>query len=150
MPTKGKTGMNRVRTYREALGEGIKEEMERDDRVFLLGEDVGVYGGAYKVSKGLLELFGKRRIIDAPLSEALIVGAGVGAALIGLRPISEIMYADFITIALDQLVHSGAYGRYMFGGNRKIPMVLRSGGGSGKCMAAQHSESIEAWVAANS
>ena len=139
--------MNRVLTYREALGEGIREEMERDDRVFLLGEDVGVYGGAYKVSKGLLELFGKRRIIDAPLSEALIVGAGVGAALIGLRPISEIMYIDFATLASDQIINQAAKFHFMTGGHVRVPMVIRTQQGTGRSAAAQHSHSLESWYA---
>lgn len=139
--------MNRILTYREALGEGIREEMERDDRVFIFGEDVGVYGGAYKVSKGLIEKFGKRRVIDAPLSESLIVGAGVGAALIGLRPISEIMYIDFATLASDQIINQAAKFHFMTGGNVKVPMVIRTQQGTGRSAAAQHSQSLETWYA---
>ncbi len=139
--------MNRILTYREALGEGIREEMERDDRVFIFGEDVGVYGGAYKVSKGLIEIFGERRVVDAPLSESLIVGAGVGAALIGLRPISEIMYIDFATLASDQIINQAAKFHFMTGGNVKVPMVIRTQQGTGRSAAAQHSQSLETWYA---
>ena len=139
--------MNRILTYREALGEGIREEMERDDRVFIIGEDVGVYGGAYKVSKGLIEIFGEKRVIDAPLSESLIVGAGVGAALIGLRPISEIMYIDFATLASDQIINQAAKFHFMTGGNVKVPMVIRTQQGTGRSAAAQHSQSLETWYA---
>ncbi|MEW5814162.1 MAG: alpha-ketoacid dehydrogenase subunit beta [Spirochaetota bacterium] len=139
--------MSRQITYREALGEGIREEMLKDDSVFLLGEDIGLYGGAYKVTKGLLELFGERRVIDAPLSEALIVGAGVGAALIGLRPVVEIMYIDFATLASDQIINQAAKFHFMTGGNVKVPMVIRTQQGTGRSAAAQHSQSLETWYA---
>ena len=139
--------MSRILTYREALGEGIKQEMEADDSVFMLGEDIAVYGGAYKVSRGLLDLFGERRIIDAPMSEALIVGAGVGSALIGLRPIVEVMYIDFATLASDQIINQAAKFHFMTGGNVKVPMVIRTQQGTGRSAAAQHSQSLESWYA---
>ncbi len=122
------------------------EEMRRDPRVFVFGEDVGLYGGAYAATRGLLSEFGKERVIDTAISEAAIAGAAVGAALRGMRPVAEIMYVDFLTIAMDQLVHVGAYNRYMFGGKAKVPMVLRTEGGVGRCIAAHHSESLEAWL----
>ena len=139
--------MSRILTYREALGEGIKLEMERDDRIFMLGEDIAIYGGAYKVSKGLLELFGERRIMDAPMSESLIVGAGIGAALIGLRPIVELMYIDFATLASDQIINQAAKFHFMTGGNVTVPMVIRTQQGAGRSAAAQHSQSLESWYA---
>ncbi len=135
-----------VMTIGQAVSAAQAEEMRRDDRVFLFGEDVGLYGGAYQATRGLLAEFGTERVIDTAISEAAIAGAGVGAALRGMRPIAEIMYVDFVTIAMDQLVHVGAYNRYMFGGKAKVPMVLRTEGGVGRCIAAHHSESLEAWV----
>jgi len=111
-----------------------------------MGEDVGLYGGAYGATKGLLGEFGTERIIDTAISEAAITGAAVGAAIRGLRPIAEIMYVDFITIAMDQLMHNGAFNRYMFGGHAKVPMVLRTEGGVGRCIAAHHSKSLESWL----
>jgi pyruvate/2-oxoglutarate/acetoin dehydrogenase E1 component len=120
--------------------------MRRDKRVFVIGEDVGLYGGAYQATRGLLAEFGTERVIDTAISEAAIAGAAVGAALRGMRPVAEIMYVDFVSIALDQLVHVGAYNRYMFGGKAKVPMVLRTEGGVGRCIAAHHSESLEAWL----
>ncbi|MDY0093205.1 MAG: alpha-ketoacid dehydrogenase subunit beta [Candidatus Vecturithrix sp.] len=139
--------MSRILTYREALGEGIKLEMERDDRIFMLGEDIAIYGGAYKVSKGLLELFGEQRIMDAPMSESLIVGAGIGSALIGLRPIVELMYIDFATLASDQIINQAAKFHFMTGGNVTVPMVIRTQQGAGRSAAAQHSQSLESWYA---
>ncbi|HON90999.1 MAG TPA: dehydrogenase E1 component subunit alpha/beta [Sedimentisphaerales bacterium] len=129
-----------------AVAAAQAEEMRRDNRVFVFGEDVGLYGGAYQATRGLLEEFGKDRVIDTAISEAAIAGAAIGAALRGMRPVAEIMYVDFLTIAMDQLVHVGAYNRYMFGGKAKVPMVLRTEGGVGRCIAAHHSESLEAWV----
>jgi pyruvate/2-oxoglutarate/acetoin dehydrogenase E1 component len=129
-----------------ALCRAQAEEMRRDKNVFIMGEDVGLYGGAYAATKGLLKEFGPERIRDTAISEAAITGAAVGAALRGLRPIAEIMYVDFLTIAMDQLVHNAAYNRYMFGGHAKVPMVLRTEGGVGRCIAAHHSESLEAWL----
>ncbi len=129
-----------------AVSQAQAEEMRRDKRVFAFGEDIGLYGGAYQATRGLLEEFGKERVIDTAISEAAIAGAAVGAALRGMRPIAEIMYVDFLTISMDQLVHVGAYNRYMFGGKAKVPMVLRTEGGVGRCIAAHHSESLEAWI----
>ncbi len=132
-------------TYREAIREALQLEMRRDDRVFLMGEDVGVYGGAFGVSRGLLEEFGEERGRDTPISEAAIAGAATGAALTGMRPVAEIMFMDFITIAMDQLVNQTAKLRFMFGGTATLPMVLRTASGSGTGAAAQHSQSLEAW-----
>lgn len=132
-------------TYRDALREAIVEEMLRDESVFLLGEDIGVYGGAYAVTKGLLEKFGSIRVIDTPMSEAVIVGAAAGAAACGLRPVAEVMYIDFLTLGTDQLINQAAKMRYMFGGRVTVPMVLRTQGGAGRSSAAQHSQSLEAW-----
>ena len=142
---KTKFGMD-VITIGQAVSLAQAEELRRDKNVIVMGEDVGLYGGAYQVTRGLLAEFGTERIIDTAISEAAIAGAGVGAALRGMRPISEIMYVDFVTIAMDQLVHVGAYNRYMFGGKAKVPMVLRTEGGVGRCIAAHHSESLEAWL----
>jgi len=142
---KSQFGMD-VMTIGQAVGAAQAEEMRRDERVFIFGEDVGLYGGAYQATRGLLAEFGTDRVIDTAISEAAITGAGVGAALRGMRPIAEIMYVDFVTIAMDQLVHVGAYNRYMFGGKAKVPMVLRTEGGVGRCIAAHHSESLEAWL----
>lgn len=132
-------------TYRDALREALVEEMLRDESVFLLGEDIGVYGGAYAVTKGLLDKFGPMRVIDTPMSEAVIVGAAAGAAACGLRPVAEIMYIDFLTLGTDQLINQAAKMRYMFGGRITVPMVLRTQGGAGRSSAAQHSQSLEAW-----
>jgi len=131
---------------KDAVVDAQAEEMRRDKDVVILGEDVGLYGGAYSATKGLLEEFGENRVIDTPISEAAIVGAAVGAAIRGLRPIAELMYVDFITIAMDQLMHNGAFNRYMFGGHAKVPMVVRSEGGVGRCIAAHHSKSLESWL----
>jgi 2-oxoisovalerate dehydrogenase E1 component len=140
-----KYGME-VLTMGQALTAAQDEEMARDENVILMGEDVGLYGGAYQASKGLVHKYGKNRVIDTAISEAAIVGAGVGAAIRGLRPITEIMYVDFMTIASDQLIHNGAFNRYMFGGHAKVPMVVRSEGGVGRCIAAHHSKSLEPWL----
>lgn len=131
----------------EALREALREEMARDERVFLIGEDIGVYGGAFGVTLGLLEEFGEERVRSTPISEAAIIGASVGAALLGMRPVAEIMFLDFITLGMDQLVNQAAKIRYMFGGQVKVPMVVRAPGGSGTGAAAQHSQSLEAWFA---
>lgn len=133
-------------TYKEAVRQAMQEEMRRDENVFLLGEDVGVYGGAFGVSLGMLEEFGEERVRDTPISEGVIAGAAAGAAVTGLRPIAEIMFSDFITIAMDSLVNQAAKMRYMFGGKAKVPMVLRMPGGSGTGAAGQHSQSLEAWL----
>ncbi len=142
---KSKFGMD-VMTIGQAVSAAQAEELRRDKKVFLMGEDVGLYGGAYQATRGLLTEFGTERVIDTAISEAAIAGAAVGAALRGMRPVAEIMYVDFVTIAMDQLVHVGAYNRYMFGGKAKVPMVLRTEGGVGRCIAAHHSESLEAWL----
>ncbi len=142
---KSQFGMDVV-NIASAVSAAQAEEMRRDPKVFVFGEDVGLYGGAYQATRGLLEEFGKERVIDTAISEAAIAGAAVGAALRGMRPVAEIMYVDFLTIAMDQLVHVGAYNRYMFGGKAKVPMVLRTEGGLGRCIAAHHSESLEAWL----
>jgi len=135
-----------VMTIGQAVVAAQAQELERDKNVIIMGEDVGLYGGAYQATRGLSARFGTDRVIDTAISEAAITGTAVGAALRGLRPIAEIMYVDFITIAMDQLVHVGAYNRYMFGGKAKVPMVLRTEGGVGRCIAAHHSESLEAWL----
>ncbi|HPS56209.1 MAG TPA: dehydrogenase E1 component subunit alpha/beta, partial [Sedimentisphaerales bacterium] len=135
-----------IMTIGQAVIAAHAEEMRRDNKVVVMGEDVGLYGGAYGATKGLLQEFGTERVIDTAISEAAIVGAAVGAAIRGIRPIAELMYVDFITIALDQLMHNGAFNRYMFGGKAKVPMVVRSEGGVGRCIAAHHSKSLEAWL----
>ncbi len=132
-------------TFQQALIEAMREEMLRDERVFLMGEDVGLYGGAYGASKGLFDEFGPERIRDTAISEAAIVGAGVGAALTGMRPIAEIMYIDFTGIAMDQIANQAAKVRYMFGGKARVPLVIRTSCGSGRSFAAQHSQCLEAW-----
>jgi len=131
--------------YREAIQDALAEEMRRDPRVFVMGEDVAIYGGAYGATRGLLEEFGEERVRDTAISEAAIAGAAVGSAMAGMRPVAEIMYFDFMTIAMDQFVNQGAKNRYMFGGKTTVPMVLRTEGGAGRCIAAQHSQSLEAW-----
>ena len=133
-------------TYAEAIREAMSEEMRRDENVIFIGEDIGVYGGAFGVSVGMLEEFGPRRVKDTPISEAAIAGVAVGAAATGLRPIAEIMFMDFVTLAMDQIVNQGAKMRYMFGGKAKVPMVMRFPAGSGTGAAAQHSQSLEAWL----
>lgn len=132
-------------TYLEAVREALTQEMRRDPSVFLLGEDIGVYGGAFGVTRGMLEEFGSERVRDTPISEAAIAGAATGAALMGMRPVMEIMFMDFITIAMNQLVNQAAKIRFMFGGKASIPMVIRTPAGSGTGAAAQHCQSLEAW-----
>jgi pyruvate dehydrogenase E1 component beta subunit len=134
-------------TYREAMREAIRDAMRRDERVFLMGEDVGRYGGSFGVSLGLLEEFGPDRIRDTPLSESAFVGAGIGAALSGLRPIVEIMTVNFSMLALDQIVNTAATLRHMSGGQFSVPVVIRMTTGAGRQLAAQHSHSLEAWYA---
>jgi 2-oxoisovalerate dehydrogenase E1 component beta subunit len=130
-------------TYLEAIRQGILEEMERDPSVFLIGEDIGIYGGAFKLTAGLLERFGERRVIDTPLSEAGVVGAAVGAALMGLRPVAEMQYIDFITCAFDQVVNFAAKCRYRWGA--AVPMVIRGPAGGGVHAGPFHSQNPEAW-----
>jgi pyruvate/2-oxoglutarate/acetoin dehydrogenase E1 component len=132
-------------TYLEAVREALTQEMRRDPEVFLIGEDIGVYGGAFGVTRGMLEEFGPERIRDTPISEAAIAGAATGAALMGMRPVMEIMFMDFLTISMNQLVNQAAKIRFMFGGKASIPMVIRTPAGSGTGAAAQHSQSLEAW-----
>ncbi len=132
-------------TYLDALNEALREEMERDENVFLIGEDIGSFGGVFGVEKGLWEKFGEKRVRQTPISEDAIVGTAVGAAMTGLRPVAEIMYIDFITCCMDQVVNQAAKLRYMSGGNLKMPLVIRAQGGSGTAEAAQHSQSLEAW-----
>ena len=134
-------------TYREALRMGLREALARDPRVFLMGEDVGRYGGTYAVSKGLLEEFGPDRVRDAPLSELAFVGAGIGAALGGLKPIVEVMTVNFSLLPLDQIVNTAAILRHMSGGQFSVPLVIRMATGAGRQLAAQHSHSFEGWYA---
>jgi len=136
----------RTLTYAEAIREALREEMERDERVFCLGEDIGgKYGGDFGVTGNLWEIFGDERIRNTPISEAAIIGAAVGAAITGMRPVVEIMFSDFITICMDQLVNQAAKNRYMFGGKARIPMTVRTPVGGGLSAAAQHSQTPEAW-----
>ncbi len=139
-----RTGTREI-TYLEAVREAMTQEMERDETVFLIGEDVGKYGGAFQVSYGMLEQFGPDRILDTPITELGIAGAATGAALIGMRPIAEIMFMDFTTLASEQLVNQAAKLRFMFGGNAMVPMVLRTPAGSGTGAASHHSQSLENW-----
>jgi pyruvate dehydrogenase E1 component beta subunit len=132
-------------TYAEALREGLRQVMAQDERVFVIGEDVGVYGGAFGVTAGLITDYGAERVIDTPISEAGIAGACIGAALTGMRPVGEIQFMDFVTISMEQLVLQAAKIRFMFGGKATVPMVLRTPAGSGTGAAAQHSESLENW-----
>ena len=134
-------------SYREAVRAGLREALSRDPRVFLMGEDVGRYGGSYACSKGLLEEFGPERIRDTPLSESAFVGAGIGAALGGMRPIVEVMTVNFSLLALDQIVNNAATLRHMSGGQLSVPLVIRMATGAGRQVAAQHSHSLENWYA---
>jgi acetoin:2,6-dichlorophenolindophenol oxidoreductase subunit beta len=134
-------------TLVQALNEALHEEMQRDDRVVVLGEDVGRFGGVYKVTEGLLGKFGSRRVRDAPISEAAIVGVGVGAAMTGMRPVVEIMFGDFLCLAMDQIVNQAAKVRYMSGGKWQVPLVVRTTLGAGRRIAAQHSQSLHALFA---
>lgn len=131
--------------FAEAIRDALRIEMERDPDVYLIGEDVGTFGNVFGVTKGLIDQFGEKRVRDTPITESAIVGAAVGSAACGLRPVAEIMYIDFIGVALDQLYNQAAKMRYMFGGKITIPMVLRSACGAGRGAAAQHSQSLEAW-----
>ncbi|MDP3118918.1 MAG: alpha-ketoacid dehydrogenase subunit beta [Sulfuricurvum sp.] len=139
--------MNSIITYREAVRQALREAMEQDERVFLMGEDVGHYGGSYAVSMGFLALFGPQRIIDTPLSESAFTGAGIGAALGGMRPIVEIMTVNFSLLALDQIMNNAATLLHMSGGQFNVPLVIRMATGGGKQLAAQHSHSLEGWYA---
>ena len=132
-------------TYRDALRQALIDAMNEDPGIFVMGEEVGLYGGAYGVTKGLLEMFGENRVIDTPIAEAGIIGAAVGAAMTGSRPVAELMYIDFAGLTMDQVANQAAKSRYMFGGQIGVPMVLRTQGGTGRSAAAQHSQSLEAW-----
>lgn len=134
-------------TYREALNQALREEMGRDDRVFLMGEEVGVYNGAYKVSKGLLEEFGEMRVVDTPITELGFAGVGVGAAMVGLRPVIEFMTWNFALLAIDQVVNAAAKMLYMSGGQYPMPMVFRGPNGAALQLSAQHSQAFESWLA---
>ena len=136
-----------VMTYREALNTCLREEMRRDDKVFLLGEDIGKFDGAYAVTQGLLREFGPKRVRDTPIAEEAIAGCAIGAAMLGLRPVVEFMTINFILLAIDQIVNNAAKMRYMFGGEVKLPMVIRTPAGSGGQLSAQHSQSMEGWFA---
>jgi pyruvate dehydrogenase E1 component beta subunit len=141
--SKEKTG--REIMYREALNEALREELLRDKTVFVMGGGIGQRGGSYKVTAGLLDEFGPNRIIDTPISEASFTGAGVGAAITGMRPVVEILFIDFTSLIVDQIVNQAAKYRFMSGDKGRVPMVLRTQGGSGNGLAAQHSQSLEAW-----
>jgi pyruvate dehydrogenase E1 component beta subunit len=134
-------------TYREALRRALDEELERDEDVFLMGEEIGRFEGSYKVTAGLWEKYGAKRVRETPISEEGFVGAGIGAAMLGLRPVVEIMTINFILVAMDQIVNHAAKIHYMFGGTVKVPMVVRAPGGAGAQLTAQHSQSLEAWFA---
>ena len=133
-------------TYRDALRQALGDAMRADPDVIVIGEEVGLYGGAYGVTKGLIEEFGPERLLDTPISEPAIVGTAVGAAMTGLRPVAELMYVDFLGLVMDQLANQCAKIRYMFGGQIGVPLVLRTQGGTGRSAGAQHSQSLEAWV----
>lgn len=132
-------------TYRDALRQALIDAMSEDPNVFVMGEEVGRYGGAYGVTKGLLEMFGENRVVDTPIAEPAIIGAAIGAAMTGSRPVAELMYVDFAGLTMDQVANQAAKSRYMFGGQIGVPMVLRTQGGTGRSAAAQHSQSLEAW-----
>jgi pyruvate dehydrogenase E1 component beta subunit len=135
--------MAEEKLYRVALREALAEEMERDDSVYLVGEDIGKFGGAYRVTEGLLDRFGPTRVVDAPIAEEAIVGSAIGSAMLGLRPVVELMTINFSLVAYDQIVNNAAKIRYMFGGEAKVPMVIRMPGGAGHQLSAQHSHSFE-------
>jgi pyruvate dehydrogenase E1 component beta subunit len=132
-------------TYREALNQALREELERDERVFIMGEEVGYFGGAFKVTDGLLAIFGEKRVRDTPISELTIVGAGIGSAMGGLKPVVELMTINFGLLAMDQIVNHAAKIHYMFGGHAKVPVVIRAPQGGGHQLGAQHSQSLEAY-----
>jgi len=136
-----------VITYRDALHDALKEEMQRDDRVFLMGEEVAVYQGAYKVSKGLLQEFGEMRVVDTPITELGFAGVGVGAAMVGLRPVIEFMTWNFAVLALDQIINAASKMLYMSGGQYPMPMVFRGPNGAALQLSAQHSQAFESWLA---
>lgn len=134
-------------TYAQAINDAISEEMRKDENVFMMGEDIGLYCGAFGVSKGMIQEFGEERIMDTPIAEQAYVGAAVGAAMAGMRPIVELMFSDFMCVCFDELVNEAAKLRFMFGGKVKVPMVMRTASGAGTGAAAQHSQSLEACLA---
>jgi pyruvate dehydrogenase E1 component beta subunit len=134
-------------TYREALRQALRHQLQTDDRVFLMGEDIGAYGGSYAVTKGFLEEFGERRVKDTPISESVVVGAGIGAAMAGLRPMVELMTINFSLLAIDQIVNNASKLHYMSNGQITVPLVMRMAGGAGSQLGAQHSHSLEGWYA---
>lgn len=134
-----------VMLYRDALNQALREEMQRDERVFLMGEEVGFYEGAFKVSKGLLKEFGEKRVIDTPITELGFTGVGIGAAMMGLRPVIEMMTFNFAILAMDQIVNHAVKIRYMSGGQFSVPIVIRGPGGPSRQLGAQHSQSLESW-----
>ena len=133
-------------TYLEAIRQALWQEMKRDERVFLLGEDIGRYGGAFGLTHGMLDEFGPERVRETPISEATIVATAIGASLLGMRPVAELMFMDFVLLALDQLVNQAAKMHFMFGGRATVPMVVRMPGGSGSGAASQHSQSLESML----
>ena len=137
----------RTITYREALREAMHEELVRDERVFVVGEDIDAYGGTYAVTKGLAEEFGRERIRDTPLAEEVIAGTAIGAAMAGMRPVAELMTINFSLLAADQIVNTAAKARYMFGGQTSVPVVFRTPAGGGAQRGAQHSQMLESWYA---
>ena len=132
-------------TYREALNQALREELDRDERVFIMGEEVGYFGGAFKVTDGLLAVYGEKRVRDTPISELTIVGSGIGAAMGGLKPIVELMTVNFGLLAIDQIINNASKIHYMFGGHAKVPVVIRAPQGAGHQLGAQHSQSLEAY-----
>ena len=136
-----------VMTYRQALHDTLRDEMERDEDVFLMGEEIGVFEGSYKITAGLLKEFGPKRVRDTPIAEEGFVGAAIGAAMLGLRPVVEIMTINFIILAMDQIINHAAKIHYMFGGQSKVPLVIRTPGGGGQQLSATHSQNLEVWFA---
>jgi pyruvate/2-oxoglutarate/acetoin dehydrogenase E1 component len=134
-------------TYREALRQALRWQLQNDDRVFLMGEDIGAYGGSYAVTKGFLEEFGERRVKDTPIAESVVVGAGIGAAMAGLKPMVELMTINFSLLAIDQIVNNASKLYYMSNGQINVPLVIRMAGGAGSQLGAQHSHSLESWYA---
>src|SRR5574341_143768 len=144
-PTSTRRAEMAVMTYREALNLALREEMRRDPRVFVMGEEVGLYDGAYKVTQGLLKEFGPRRVVDTPICESGFTGVGIGAAMVGLRPVVEMMTFNFAIVALDQILNSAAKIHYMSGGQFNCPLVIRGPGGPAHQLAGQHSHSMESY-----
>ncbi len=131
--------------FREAIRAALEEEMNRDNSVYIMGEDIGRHGGAFGITSGLIDKFGEKRVVETPISEEGYIAIAVGSALLGTRPVAEVMFIDFITLALDQIINQAAKARYMFGGKVKVPIVFRTQGGAGRSNAGQHSQSLESW-----